>query len=674
MTGTHPGALRLIAGRLASALKPRPPVRVSEWVENNVVLVDGERAGSLWSASGAPYLVEILDCLSEDHPCNLVTVRKSQQTGASIAALAWVLYVADREPCNMLYVVPGIDTLRDINSGKLQPLIDALHRRSSRRLIAPTVSRSGSGSTTYEKVFARGGRLWLGNANSVMDLSSKTVKKGVKDELSKWEPIPGAQDPEDLFFGRFTAFRSSADWKILEISTPEYDSGDPEGEEPGHCRIDRSFKKSDQRFWHIACPECGSMQYQTFSQFKINERSPHLSFYECVDCGHGITESERRAAIRPENGARWIATMHEPGRHPGFHIDAFCSLMMSYQAIAEDYIKSKNSTIGQKGFYNLVLGLPYQNKGDAPEHEKLLARRDPSLEKGHVPADGLVLTGYADIQMRGIWLEIVAWTPDRGSYLVDALYLGGDTDRPDAEVFDRLRDEALLRRFPDAFGGLRELDALGVDVGYRKHIVGQWVVSNQRQHAETGRDVIFAGRGEDGWGRPPIGQPKIVDIDFSGRKTKQGCRTWPIGTWPLKAQLYTMLTKERSASDFDDIPPGYCHFPAWADEEYFLQLTGESLVDISFRGSSKIGKSVSAGKRWVKTRSDNHFLDCRVGNMALYEHLTAGATKEDWESLAQRRSNSVRETADNLFSGGDNSSRLFYRRESGSGRWNDRLR
>lgn len=627
----HPSALKTSATILARTIRPRPPVRVSEWVAQNIVLVDGPDAGALWSPRGAPYLVDILDCLGESHPSNLVSVRKSQQTGASIAALAWALYIADREPANVLYAVPGIEAYRDLNSGKLQPLIEALQRHSGVRLIRPQVSRSGDGSKTDEKVFVRGGRLWLANAHSVMDLSGKTARKGIKDELSKWQPIPGAQDPEDLFFGRFTAFRGGGEWKILEISTPEYDTGDPLGEKPGHCRIDRSFKRSDQRFWHIACPECGAVQYQRFERFRVDEAAPHRSRYICEGCQHEISEAERRLALQPESGAQWIATSSGPDRHPGFHIDAFCSLMMSYEAIAEDWLKAKGSEIGLKGFTNLVLGLPFAFRGDAPDHEKLLARREAHLVRGHVPHDALIITAHADVQMRGIWLEIVAWTPDRRSYLVDAQYMGGDTDTHTAKVFERLRRETIDREFPDAFGRSRRLDAFGVDAGYRQHVVASFVRSSQTMHPDTGADVIFALKGEDGWGRPPLGLPKLVDIDLGGkRKIRQGVKLWTVGTWPLKSSVYTQLAKERVNTDFADIPAGYCHFPGWSDEEYFRQLTAEHLVDIMVRG-------VSTGKRWAKLREDNHFLDCRVGNLALFEHLTTGATPEQWAALARRR-------------------------------------
>src|ERR1700733_12827903 len=97
---------------------------LSQWLPENLVLVDGPQAGEMWNAAGAPYLPEIADCLSDDHPASLVSIRKSQQSGASILALGWCLYIADREPANTLYAVPGIDALHDLNSGKLQPLID----------------------------------------------------------------------------------------------------------------------------------------------------------------------------------------------------------------------------------------------------------------------------------------------------------------------------------------------------------------------------------------------------------------------------------------------------------------------------------------------------------------------------------------------------------------------
>ena len=85
----------------------------------------------------------------------------------------------------------------------------------------------------------------------------------------------------------------------------EIDTGDELGDAPGHCRIDRSFRRSDQRFWNIACPECGFAQKQFFENFVIDRERPQRSRYQCENCSHEISEVERarRQARRVFAGA-----------------------------------------------------------------------------------------------------------------------------------------------------------------------------------------------------------------------------------------------------------------------------------------------------------------------------------------------------------------------------------
>lgn len=608
---------------------------LSRWLSENLVLVDGPAAGEMWKATGAPYLTEIADCLSDDHPCNFVTVRKSQQSGASILALGWCLYVADREPANMLYAVPGIEALKDLNNGKLQPLIDAWQKKIKRTVILPQTQRSGAGSTGGEKVFA-GGRIYLANANAVMDLSSKTIKKGVRDEFSKWTDIPGYGDPGNLFFGRFTAFRRTKNFKILDISTPEVDTGDETGETEGHCRIDRRFRASDRRFWHCQCPECGTMFVHNDDNLLVNEDHPHRSVYRCA-CGHDIGDAERIVAI--DAGAWYPTNPH--GDHPGFHIDAFISKMMSYEAIAEDRIAAKTET-AKKDYSNLVLGLPFKYRGDAPDHEKLMLRREEWLVRGKIPPKGLILTAAADVQMRGIWLEIVAHGANRETWLVDARYLDGDTANHRGEVWDALRRHTIDCDFPDAFGGTRRLDALAVNSGYRPNTVYSWVRDHQRLHPDTGYDLILATKGVPGWGKPAIGQPSLVDIDLAGRRVKQGCKVWSVGTWPIKADFYSFLRQEGIKSGLPRDPDGYCHFGMWVDEAYFRQLVGDRLEQVKVHGRV-------AGQKWAQIKN-NHFHDCRIYNSAMAEYLgISQITPDQWRELAFRRGLPQELSEPNLF-------------------------
>ncbi|MFK0330693.1 terminase gpA endonuclease subunit [Rhizobium sp. NPDC090275] len=608
----HPGALRSVASVLERSIRPQPPVSFPVWLPKNVVLVDGPRKGELWSAEDAPYLVDIADCLSQEHPCNLVTVRKAQQTGVTILALAWMMYIAENSPDNALYGVPGIDALQDINSAKLQPLIDRWQEKTEKLIIQPTTSRSGVGSTTYEKKFP-GGSIFLANANTVMDLSSKTTRFGVKDEVSKWQMLPNGADPENLFFGRFTAFRRQKTYKIFELSTPELDSGDALGEGPGHCRIDRSFRRSDQRFWFIRCPECRQEMVQVDAKLRIDRAHPHKTVMVC-DCGHHISEMERVLGVRQ---GRYIATKDEPDRHPGFHVDAFMSLMMSYEAIAEDKITYEaKGEAGAKDYSNLVKALPYQMKGNAPDHQRLMERRE-TYEVGTIPSGGLLFVAGADVQSYGIYCEAVVFAEDRQSWNVFAEFFEGATDNPQAGAW-LLLEKWYQQEFPDANGVLRKIEALGVDSGYRTNQVLEWC----RRHPNT-----YAIKGMPGRGVPAISAPQKKSIQKGGKRRRFGSSmAWPVGTWSLKAELYGNLHKVGLRSGEAADPPGYCHFHMELGEEYFQQLTAEYFSQKLIKGKLH--------EEWLTRRPDNHFLDCRIYAMAMAEHLgLSRMTKSQWAAL-----------------------------------------
>jgi phage terminase large subunit GpA-like protein len=612
----HPGALRRVTSSLAIACRPVPPVPFSVWLGQNIILVDGPKKGDFWSAVDAPYLVEIADCLSQEHPSNWVTVRKSQQTGVSILALAWMLYIAENSPDNALYGVPGIDALQDINSGKLQPLIDEWQKETGKRIIFPVKDRSGAGSTTYEKRFP-GGSIYLANANTVMDLSAKTCRFGVKDEVSKWQQLPNGADPENLFFGRFTAFRRQKSFKIFELSTPELDSGDALGEGPGHCRIDRSFRRSDKRFWHITCPECSSLQIQEQERMVIDRQHPHKTTMRCASCTHQISEMERVYAVRR---GTYIAT--EPGidRHPGFHVDAYISLMMSYEAIAEDFITSEGKgEAGAKDFHNLVRALPYAMRGNAPDHQRLMERRE-DYPSHQVPDGGLIFVAGADVQSYGIYAEGVAFAEDRQSWDVFAEFFEGATDNPQAGAW-ALLSAFYAQEFADAHGVLRRLDAIAVDSGYRTNQVLEWC----RRHMNA-----YAIKGMPGRGVAAISAPRRKSLTRRGKRMRFGsAMAWPVGTWSLKAEFYGNLHKTGLAAGEASDPPGYCHFHDGLGEEFFQQITSEYFEQKLVKGKLH--------EEWKARREHNHFLDCRIYAMAIAEHLgLSRMTKTQWAALRAR--------------------------------------
>ena len=272
-------------------------------------------------------------------------------------------------------------------------------------------------------------------------------------------------------------------------------------------------------------------------------------------------------------------------RHPGFHIDAFISLMMSYEAIARDQIKArKGDETAAKDFANLKLGIPYRFRGTAPDHSRLMERREEGLKRGHIPPRGLLLVGSADVQKRGIYYEVVAFAETRESWVVDCDYIDGDTDSSESPVFEALRKRVVDHNFPDAFGRTRKVDAFGIDTGFNTNAIYAWVRSAQRMHPLTGQNVVYALKGDDGWGKQALAFAGPQDIDLAGRKIRKGVALWSVGTWPTKASFYAELEKlgVRSGQPFD--PPGYVHLPQWVEANYVKQLVSETLSDEIYRG------------------------------------------------------------------------------------------
>lgn len=616
MSGMRKSALALMVVALTAVVTPPVPMSPSAWANEEFVLPDGEFKGHLIDLSRTPHLIEPLDAMGPDEPDNEIAVMKCAQSAFTTLMQIAIGHSIDRDPCDMMAVQPTDSALTDFNSQKLGRAIESSPVLS--RKVRPQVGRAGTGSTTYEKKFA-GGSVFLSLATSTADLRSKTVKKAFCDEIDEYEDdLNGQGDPLDMIEARQISFLRSGTWKRAYFSTPTL---------KGTSKIEKKVLAGDQRRWTMTCPHCGdtNLRFEEGSaNFQYNPSPPYNARYVAPCCGVDIEGWQKFDVYLT---GRWVPTA--TGRYKSYIFGGLSSPFVPFDDVARKTIEAGNDPAKQKTVWNLTYGLPYEMKGDAPDHEILLKRREPDLVRGQVAPQGLLITAFADVQMRGIWLEIIAHAPNRESWVLDALYLDGDTAHHTNPVFDALRKETVDREFPDAFGRKRQIDALGVDSGYRAHVVYSWVRGTQRIHPISGRDVILATKGLQGWGRPAIGTPQLVDVDMDGKKVKQGCKVWGIGTWPLKATHYSILRTERAAQA-PIYPDAYRHHGMWLDEVYFKQLTAENLVDVKVRGQV-------VARRWEKT-GENHFMDCAVGNLALAEYLgISTTTPEQWASLATAR-------------------------------------
>ena len=604
-------ALGIIASTSRALIAPPESVLPAQWAAKNLIVPDGPRANMLWSPELTPYVVEPLNNSGSDSPVNKEAIKKSAQTGFTIMAIAVVGSSIDCDPAGgILLVQPTDGALSDFIADKLNPAIEASDALKAK--VKPQVSRSGEGSTTYLKRYP-GGSMALAIANSTADLRSKTKRKIIKDEASEYpHDLDGQGSPHAMIEARYESFLDTGDWKEINISTPTV---------KGACYIDAQFAAGDQRYWHVPCPQCGGkFSFRFGPNFKHNDKFPYQAHYVAPCCGRPIEAHEKKELVCK---GEWIATAPGPGKFPSYHIDAMSSPFVPWDKIAERWIEAQNDPAKLKAFYNLTLGEAYEIKGDAPDHVRLMERRE-DYPQGRIPPRGLMLTAAADVQMHGIWIEVVAWAPNRESWVIFADYLLGDTTDANAGAFLQLA-ELYEREWPDSYGGKRKVDAFAVDTGFRSHVVYYWCQS---------RHLAYAVDGRDGWNRPALGAGTPQDIDLNGRKLGQ-VKLWPVGTWPLKGHWYEDLRREGRTAGQEVDPPGFCHFGTWLDDNYFKQITAEYLADGKSRGRS--------AKIWKPRGSQaNHYLDCRVYNMAVADHLgLSSMTEQEWKMLARERAPTI---------------------------------
>jgi phage terminase large subunit GpA-like protein len=602
----HASALRIIAAALALTLQPPTTLSPSAWAAEHLVEVEGPRAGSRWDPSLTPYIPPIIDAFAEEGVTK-VTVMKSAQVGYTRGLVALAGWIACEKPARTLIVMPTTSTALDFNRDKLQPAID--QSPSLKRRIFPYTIKGRQGSSASHKAFANGS-ITITGANSAADLQSRTIRFALTDEIDQWPAdLEGQGSPMAMVDARQMAFHADRTYAKLQGSTPTL---------KGASLVEREFEGGDQRRWTMTCPHCGSHDLRfRFAQLRYNAKPPYDAWYEPECCGTVIEHWQKADIIRT---GRFVADNPEPGRQPSFHISTLISQFTTWDKLVETYLAAGDDPQKLKSFANHWLGETYEEKSDAPDWKALAQRREAYPERV-IPADALFVTAGVDVQKKGLYVEIVGWTADRRSYTLFAAYLPAETTTSDeADRSWKDLSEIRAQRLPDAFGGAREIDLMGIDCRYEAPVVYDFV----RRHHNT-----YALRTEDGWSRPAMGNPKAIDFTWRGKRLRGGVQQFPVGSYSLKSRFYAHLRREAEDRTGANLPAGYVHFGSFLPDDYIRQLVSEYVAQDK------------RGFRIWKVRADeqNHYLDCRILNMAL-AYGTLGLdrrTPDQWLQIAADR-------------------------------------
>lgn len=565
-------------GGLFAGLRPEPRLSVSQWADTyrHLSAVSSAEPG-LWRTSRTPYLREIMDNLSAWSPVVMVVVMKGAQVGMTEAGNNWLGYIIDVSPGPTLAVMPTVDLAEKNSKIRIDPMIAATERLKNK--IRPARARD-SGNTTFLKEFP-GGVLSMTGANSAAGLRSMPARFLFLDEVDSYpQDLQGEGSPIELAKARTRTFARK---KIFALSTPTIE---------GQSIIQAEFDQTDQRYYHVPCPECGFAQKLEFGQLRWEPGKYDQTCYQCAGCGHLIAERFKTVMFA---AGHWVAECPENASPTkvGYHINSLYSPFgwYSWGDAAEEFDRATkdNDDNRMKTFVNTVLGQCWVAKGEVPPWKELFNRRE--AYPANVPPVGVCLiTAGIDVQADRLEVEIVGWGKGKESWSIDYRVFYGDP--AEAEVWAKV-DALINTTWTRSDGIVLPLYRVAIDSGYATSHVYQFCrkYPANRVVPVKGQDALAVA----------VSAPRAVDKTQKGKEVAGGTRVWSIGTSFLKTELYGWL--RLSLLEDGSAPAGYCHFPEY-DETYFKGLTAEKLQFKIKNGYKKF--------EWVKHYSRNEPLDCRV--------------------------------------------------------------
>jgi len=583
----------------ATVLRPPPDLTISQWAdEYRVLSAEASAEPGKWSTSRVEYLRGVMDAAC-DPEISTVVFMKSAQVGSTEIINNIIGYHIHQDPSPILVVQPNIKMVNSWSKSRLAPM---LRDTPVLRGKVGDPRAKDSSNTIQEKVF-EGGILAVATANSPADLASRPIRIVLFDEVDKYPPsVKEEGDANELGTVRTETFWNSTTYKGSTPTVHEI------------SRIENEWDKSDQRYFMVPCPRkgCGKYQRLIWPQVKWSKderRNPVDVHYECAYCRGRIEDHERYRMVRR---GRWEATRPWVKGIAGFHISSIYSPWTTLHKLAVRFVNAVRSKSPEqlRVFVNAALGETWKEDTTTVDEGSLLARRENYGPL--VPERVCAITVGVDVQDDRIEAEVIGWAPGEESWQIEYAVIPGRTET-DLRPWQDL-DILLSKRYPHELGVTLVIMAAGIDSGgHATTKVYEFCKPREERR-------IWALKGGSKTGTPAVGRP--------GRNNAGNVPLRIIGTDAIKRTILSRLKLEAPG-------PGFMHFSMSADEEYFKQLTAESLIKIREKGEVKF--------IWKKNRERNEGLDCRV-----YGYAALIALNPDLERYAAMIQAQSREIEKNI--------------------------
>jgi phage terminase large subunit GpA-like protein len=583
-------AQALVDECFSNYLAPPPRVSVAKWADDYRHVAKGPERGR-WRNERTPYLVEPMECASSFSLYEQIVMMFATQLGKTEVLYNAIGQRIHTEPQDMMMVQPTLQDAQDHSSKRFLPTV--LATPILRERVATRKSRDES--TSWRSRTIRGDfAVYFAGANSASSLASKPLGFAVADEVDKWPADVDNEGP-----AAWPARRADVQLRQAQ-GDHRVDAHDP------GCIRDRIAlpgKRPAQVFRAVSALQRdagprlgrGSAARDQVAQDGRRRRPTgngrlHLHRVRCA----AIEEFHKTEMLA---AGMWRAQAPGAGRGKvaGFWLNKLYSPLgwRSWEELVDEWVNAvEKYRVGNSGplkkFRNSSLAETYEEKGRGADDKALAARaKQETYTLGIVPRGGLLCSMGVDTQPDR--LEARVWAFGRGeeSWLVARHVIYGDPNLEEGTQGSPWTVLTEIRRtlLQHASGAQIPIEATFVDSGgHNTHAVYMYCRAHSHAH-------VHAIKGSSIAGRPVLGKPSHVDVNWRGRTLKGGVKLWSIGTDTAKDLLYGRMRLER-------VGTGYVHVPAeLAGTDEFEQMTAAKLMPVTVNGRRVMRWVTPAGKR-----------------------------------------------------------------------------
>jgi len=595
----------------------RPPDRISvsqaaekyRWIENQ-----GNYVGP-YKNELTPYNVEVQDILTSQEFTAGVFVGPAQ-CAKTEPVMNWVTYSGICDPADMMIVSPTNVAARDFSKRRLQRLYR--DTEELRRKLIP----GRNNTNVFDTQFKNGMLLTLSHP-SIAELSGKPIPRLWLTDFDRMdENIDGEGNAFDLSRKRATTFRrfgmcfaESSPGFVIE--NPKWIKSKPH-EAPPTKGILALYNRGDMRRWFWRCIHCDTPFEPDFKLMRWPDEGDDLhksenATMECPHCMEHITHDHKHrlnlAGRWIKNGQRWekdgsISGVAERSEIASFWIKGPAAAFATWQTIVFNYLKAledyekTGSEESLKATVNTDQGDPYTPQAMMSTRlpEDLKARAENwggSKEKPVVPDGVRYLVATVDVQagLRPAFVvHVYGFGVGGDVWHIDMFKIrksnrkDGDNDPewidPAAypEDWQVLVPQVLQRTYPlnDDSGRYMQMKLVGCDSGGKEGVTTnaynfwRWL-----RDEETLKGLGLHNRFQllKGDATRKNLQRYVRSFPDAQRKDrKAGARgDVPVGfinSNTMKDTVFSMLGRAEPGG-------GKVHFPFWAEDWLYMQLTSE---------------------------------------------------------------------------------------------------